>query len=184
MPEDDQEGQELVDDVHFITSFSMWAIVFSRVRAMVCRTSSRPRRGWKSAWSSMWATTEKMAVKPMLAGQEIFHGDLVGRVEDGAGVLPLAQHVVGHLAGKGSACGSTAKNSSRCSAGRSRLRAGAGDALGVGQRVEDRQLHVGDAELGQHRGIDEFHQGMDHALGMDDDVDALRARGRTGGWPR
>ncbi len=72
---------------------------------------------------------------------------------------------------------STAKNSSRPRAARSRPGRAAGDALGVGQRVKDGQFHVRDPELGQYRGIDEFHQGMDHALGMDDHVDLFGGEG-------
>ena len=48
-----------------------------------------------------------------------------------------------------------------------------GDALGVGEGVEDGEAHVGDGDLGEDAAVDEFDQGVDGGLGVDGDANLL-----------
>src|SRR5262245_51901294 len=43
----------------------------------------------------------------------------------------------------------------------------------MSKRVEDRQLHAGDTELRENAAVHEFHERVDDALRMDDDLDAI-----------
>ena len=45
------------------------------------------------------------------------------------------------------------------------------DAVGVGERVEDGQAHVGDGDLREDGAVDELDQRVDGGLGMDGDAD-------------
>ena len=57
----------------------------------------------------------------------------------------------------------------------------AGDALGIGERVEDGQAHVGDGDLRQDRAVDVFDERVDGGLRMHGDADLRMAAGRRGG---
>src|SRR3989442_3733315 len=48
-------------------------------------------------------------------------------------------------------------------------------ALGIRERVLNRQPHVGDAELCEHRSVGELHHRVHHRLRMNDDVDLIGA---------
>ena len=50
-----------------------------------------------------------------------------------------------------------------------------GDALGVGEGVEDGEAHVGDGDLGEDAAIDKLDERVDGGLGVDGDLD-LRGR--------
>ncbi len=50
---------------------------------------------------------------------------------------------------------------------------GGGRALGVGEGVEDGEAHVGDGDLGEDGAVYKLHQGMDRALRVDGDADAV-----------
>ena len=54
----------------------------------------------------------------------------------------------------------------------------------IGERVLNRQPHVGDAQLRDHRSVDELDHRVDDRLRMDDDVDLTRGRRRTASAPR
>ena len=57
-------------------------------------------------------------------------------------------------------------------------------ALGIRERVLDRQPHVGDAELRDHRSVDQLDHRMHDRLRVDDDVDLIGAARRTASAPR
>ena len=46
--------------------------------------------------------------------------------------------------------------------------------LGPGERISDRDPHVGTAELGEHRAVDKLDQRMDHRLWVDHDIKLFR----------
>jgi hypothetical protein len=47
------------------------------------------------------------------------------------------------------------------------------DAVGIGESVLDRHAHVGWSELCEDGAVDEFDEGVDDGLGMNDDVDLI-----------
>ena len=57
-------------------------------------------------------------------------------------------------------------------------------ALGIRERVLNRQPHVGDAELRDDRAVDELDHRVHDRLRMDHDVDLIGARRRTASAPR
>ena len=59
-----------------------------------------------------------------------------------------------------------------------------GAAIGVGQRVLDRESHVGRAQLGLEGAVHELDGGVDDRLRMDHDVDRLVRRHRRASAPR
>ena len=50
---------------------------------------------------------------------------------------------------------------------------GIGQAFWIGQGIGNRDTHVGDPQLRQHRAVMEFDHGMDDTLGMHDDLHLL-----------
>ncbi len=46
--------------------------------------------------------------------------------------------------------------------------------LGIGEGIGDGDPHIGDTELGDQGAVHIFHQGVNHPLGMDQDLDPLR----------
>ena len=53
-----------------------------------------------------------------------------------------------------------------------RLHSVTGRPRRIRQRVLDRQTHIGRGELCEHRAVDKFHHGMNHALWMHNHLDA------------
>ncbi len=105
---------------------------------------------------------------------EAFDGDFVGCVEDGwqgstdlAGAPCQAEGGetvgIGFLEGEGSDAGEVGGD------------AVGGGAFGISEGVLDGQAHVGRGHLGEDGAVDEFDHGMDDALGVDDDLDAVHA---------
>ena len=63
-------------------------------------------------------------------------------------------------------------------------RRGAGfDPFRIAERMRDRDPHVGVGKLRDHRAVDEFHQRVDDALGMDQHFDTLGRHYRTASEP-
>ena len=50
---------------------------------------------------------------------------------------------------------------------------GGAQALGPAEAIKNGQLHIGPAELGQHRGIGQLNHRMNDRLGVDDDLDVV-----------
>ena len=76
------------------------------------------------------------------------------------------------------------KVSGPAATGSNRRDAGIGQALRVGQRVQDRQLHRGEADLRHDAAVAELHERVHDALRMDHHLDLRRTTGRTGSAPR
>ena len=76
---------------------------------------------------------------------------------------------------QGNASVSGTSKSSRPARARSSGGSGAGHRSGIRERVLDRQPHVGDAQLRDHRAVDELHHRVHDRLRMDHDVDLIGA---------
>ena len=100
-----------------------------------------------------------MSRKPMRRCQERGHRHLVGSVQDRRGAAAGTQGVRGPAAAPGSAPGPAPRSRAARSSSRSSRARRRGEALRPGQRVRDRRPHVGRAELGQHRAVDDIRPG-------------------------
>ena len=87
-------------------------------------------------------------------------------------------------AGTGNASVSGASNSSAPARARSSDGSAAGQRSGIRKRILNRQPHVGDAELRDHRAVGQLDHRVHDRLRMDDDVDLDRRRRRTASAPR
>ncbi len=105
-------------------------------------------------------------------GEESIDGDFVGGVEDGgvgtAGCAGVAREV------QGGEVGVTWRFEFEfCEGGEVEWGEAIGDAVGPGDGVLDGEAHIGGGELCEDGAVDEFDHGVDDALGVDDDVDAV-----------
>ena len=110
-----------------------------------------------------------MPVKPMRP-VEVAHRHLVGGVEDGAAVASRLGGGARRRQTRDRQRGQRLK--SRAPLGGRRRRRRRWDALGVGERVLDREAHVGQPELRLVRAVDELHERVHDALGVDHGADS------------
>ena len=112
-----------------------------------------------------------------IPGEEGGYGDLVGGVEGDGGAASGFSGFVGEAeAGETGEVGrGEVELTQRCEVEGQEFSFGDGNALGVGEGVKDGETHVGDGDLGENAAVDEFDEGVDGGLRVDDDAD-LRGR--------
>ena len=104
--------------------------------------------------------------------EEEGHGLLVGGVHHRRHGAAGAPHRVGQLhAGVAGRIGGA--EAERAHLGEIKATPGGSQPFGPAEAIEDRQLHVWPAQLGQHRGIGQLHHRVDDRLGVDDYIDVV-----------
>ena len=156
----------------------------ARAAASASRTCSRALSGSPEHASSARSTSAGMSTKRQRAGQERRDGLLVGRVQ---GARREAAGEAGR-AGQREAAERLARRPARTSARarcvRSRRGAATARAARVGERVGDRDAHVGQAEVREQRAVAQPHERVHDRLRVHDDLDALVRARRTASAPR
>ena len=117
------------------------------------------------------------------AGKEARDRDFIRGVQHDRRRAARLERLAGKPERRKARTSGTSKSSLAIAARSSRC-AGRRDPFGPGQRVGDRDPHVGRAELGKHRSVDELDHRMDHRLRDGSGCRSGRTAGRTDNGPR
>ena len=142
-----------------------------RAAASASSRSSRSRAGAPSARASASSTSSAIPRNGSRPLEERRDGHLVRRVED-ARACRRARPPRARAASSGNVSRSGASNSS-VEPARGRAAAPASRALGIGERVRDRDAHVRVAEVRERGAVAEARRGVDDRGRVDDHLDPL-----------